>query len=85
VFDEVEERQFGQTQIEYKEWAVDRHQKYHTTAAYNEDNNVTNRSLVAGFSWSDCTSEDIRTLSCAIFSRESVSYCGFGVELDEVR
>lgn len=31
VFDQVTERRFGQTQTEYKEWAVDRLQDYHTT------------------------------------------------------
>jgi restriction endonuclease Mrr len=42
VFDEVEERRFGQTQTEYKEWAVDRLQEYHTTTVtYTGDNNVT--------------------------------------------
>jgi restriction endonuclease Mrr len=42
VFDEVEERRFGQTQTEYKEWAVDRLQDYHTTSVtYTGDNNVT--------------------------------------------
>ncbi len=33
VFDDVEERRFGQTQTEYKEWAVDRLQQHHTTTA----------------------------------------------------
>jgi len=42
VFDDVEERRFGQTQTEYKEWAVDRLQDYHTTTVtYTGDNNVT--------------------------------------------
>ena len=42
VFDEVEECRFGQTQTEYKEWAVDRLQEYHTTTVtYTGDNNVT--------------------------------------------
>jgi restriction endonuclease Mrr len=42
AFDEVEERRFGQTQTEYKEWAVDRLQDHHTTTvSYTGDNNVT--------------------------------------------
>jgi len=42
VFDEVDERRFGQTQTEYREWAVDRLQDYHTTTVtYTGDNNVT--------------------------------------------
>lgn len=41
-FDEVEERRFGQTQTDYKEWAVDRLQDHHTTTVtYTGDNNVT--------------------------------------------
>jgi len=42
VFDDVGQRLFGQTQTEYKEWAIDRLQDHHTTAAtYTGDNNVT--------------------------------------------
>lgn len=42
MFDTVEERRFGQTQTEYKEWAVDWLQSYHTTTvSYTGDNNVT--------------------------------------------
>ncbi|MEM4782039.1 MAG: restriction endonuclease [Halalkalicoccus sp.] len=42
VFDGIEERRFGQTQTEYKEWAVDRLREYHTTTVtYTGDNNVT--------------------------------------------
>jgi restriction endonuclease Mrr len=42
VFDEVEQRRFGQTQTEYKEWAIGRLQDYHTTTVtYTGDNNVT--------------------------------------------
>jgi len=42
VFDEVEDHRFGQTQTEYKEWAVDRLQDAHTTTVtYTGDNNVT--------------------------------------------
>ncbi|MEZ3172533.1 restriction endonuclease [Halorubrum sp. RMP-47] len=42
VFDDVEERRFGQTQTEYKEWAVERlQQHYTTTVTYTGDNNVT--------------------------------------------
>lgn len=42
VFDGVEENRFGQTQTEYKEWAVDRLREYHTTTVtYTGDNNVT--------------------------------------------
>jgi len=42
VFVDVEEHRFGQTQTEYKEWAVDRLQNYHTTTVtYTGDNNVT--------------------------------------------
>ena len=42
VFDDVEERRFGQTQTEYKEWAVERLRDYHTTTVtYTGDNNVT--------------------------------------------
>ncbi len=42
AFDAIEERRFGQTQTEYKEWIVDRLQKYHTTTVtYTGDNNVT--------------------------------------------
>jgi restriction endonuclease Mrr len=41
-FDTVNEQRFGQTQTEYKEWAVDRLQEYHTTTVtYTGDNNVT--------------------------------------------
>jgi restriction endonuclease Mrr len=41
-FDDVEECRFGQTQTEYKEWAVDRLQDHHTTTVtYTGDNNVT--------------------------------------------
>ncbi|RLM84210.1 restriction endonuclease [Halobellus sp. Atlit-38R] len=48
VFDDVEERRFGQTQTEYKEWAVDRLQDYHTTTVtYTGDNNST-RGRVRG-------------------------------------
>jgi restriction endonuclease Mrr len=42
TFDAVEERRFGQTQTEYKEWAVDRLRDHHkTTVTYTGDNNVT--------------------------------------------
>ena len=42
VFDEVEERRFGQTQTEYRQWAVERLKDYHTTTAtYTGDNSVT--------------------------------------------
>jgi len=42
VFDDVEERRFGQTQTEYKEWAVEQLQQHHTTTVtYTGDNNVT--------------------------------------------
>jgi restriction endonuclease Mrr len=42
AFDDVEERRYGQTQTEYKEWAVDRLRDYHTTTVtYTGDNNVT--------------------------------------------
>ncbi|WP_053948152.1 restriction endonuclease [Halolamina sediminis] len=42
VFDRVEERRYGQTQTEYKEWAVERLQDHHTTTvSYTGDNNVT--------------------------------------------
>ena len=42
VFDDIEERRFGQTQTEYKEWAVDQLQQHHTTTVtYTGDNNVT--------------------------------------------
>ena len=41
-FDDVERRRFGQTQTEYKEWAVDRLRDHHTTTVtYTGDNNVT--------------------------------------------
>jgi restriction endonuclease Mrr len=41
-FDAVEERRFGQTQTEYKDWAVDRVREHHTTTvSYTGDNNVT--------------------------------------------
>jgi len=41
-FDDVEENRFGQTQTEYKEWAVERLQQHHTkTVTYTGDNNVT--------------------------------------------
>ncbi|ELZ48854.1 Mrr restriction system protein-like protein [Halorubrum coriense DSM 10284] len=41
-FDVVEERRFGQTQTEYKDWAVDRVRERHTTTvSYTGDNNVT--------------------------------------------
>jgi len=42
VFDDVEEHRFGQTQTEYKEWAIEQLQEYHTTTVtYTGDNNVT--------------------------------------------
>jgi restriction endonuclease Mrr len=42
TFDEVTERRFGQTQTEYKEWAIDRLQNFKTTTVtYTGDNNVT--------------------------------------------
>jgi restriction endonuclease Mrr len=41
-FDAVSEQRFGQTETEYKEWAVDRLQDHHTTTVtYTGDNNVT--------------------------------------------
>ncbi|MFA9518120.1 restriction endonuclease [Halopenitus sp. H-Gu1] len=40
--DEISVKRFGQTETEYKEWAVDRLQEYHTTTVrYTGDNNVT--------------------------------------------
>ena len=42
VFDEIDKRRFGQTQTEYKEWAVEQLRAYHTTTVtYTGDNNVT--------------------------------------------
>jgi len=42
AFDAIEQRRFGQTQTEYKEWAVERLQQHHTTTVtYTGDNNVT--------------------------------------------
>ena len=42
VFDELEIHRFGQTETEYKEWAVDRLRERHTTTvSYTGDNNVT--------------------------------------------
>jgi restriction endonuclease Mrr len=42
MFDEIAEHWFGQTQIEYKEWAVDPLEDYRTTTVtYTDDNNVT--------------------------------------------
>jgi len=42
LFDAVTERRFGQTQTEYKDWAVDQLQEYHTTTvSYTGRNNVT--------------------------------------------
>jgi restriction endonuclease Mrr len=42
VFDDVGEHRFGQTQTEYKEWAVEQLQHHHTTTVtYTGDNNVT--------------------------------------------
>jgi restriction endonuclease Mrr len=42
TFDEVAEHRFGQTQTEYKEWAIDRLQNFKTTTVtYTGDNNVT--------------------------------------------
>ncbi|WP_281194169.1 restriction endonuclease [Halorubrum sp. F4] len=42
AFDTVETRRFGQTQTEYKEWAVERLRDHHTTTiSYTGDNNVT--------------------------------------------
>ena len=41
-FDSVDEHRFGQTETEYKEWAVDRLREYHTTTVtYTGGNNVT--------------------------------------------
>jgi restriction endonuclease Mrr len=40
-FDDVECKRFGQTETEYKDWAVDRLQRRHTTTVeYTGDNNV---------------------------------------------
>jgi len=40
--DSIEHRRFGQTQTEYKEWAVKRLRDHHTTTvSYTGDNNVT--------------------------------------------
>lgn len=42
TFDEVTVHRFGQTETEYKEWAVDRLRETHTTTvSYTGDNNVT--------------------------------------------
>jgi len=42
TFDAVEKRRFGQTQTEYKQWAVERLRDRHTTTvSYTGDNNVT--------------------------------------------
>jgi restriction endonuclease Mrr len=42
MFDAVSEQRFGQTETEYKEWAVERLQDHHTTTVtYTGDNNVT--------------------------------------------
>ena len=42
VFDEMGVNRFGQTETEYKEWAVDRLRERHTTTvSYTGDNNVT--------------------------------------------
>jgi restriction endonuclease Mrr len=41
-FDAIEERRFGQTQTEYKEWTVEQLRERHTTTvSYTGDNNVT--------------------------------------------
>lgn len=40
--DEITVKRFGQTETEYKEWAVEQLQQYHTTTVqYTGDNNVT--------------------------------------------
>ena len=42
LFDAVDDRRFGQTQTEYKDWAVERLRDHHTTTvSYTGDNNVT--------------------------------------------
>jgi restriction endonuclease Mrr len=42
AFDDLKKRRFGQTQTEYKDWAVERLQDHHTTTVtYTGDNNVT--------------------------------------------
>ena len=42
TFDTVDEGRFGQTETEYKDWAVDRLRSHHTTTVtYTGDNNVT--------------------------------------------
>jgi len=42
LFDAVDVHRFGQTETEYKEWAVDQLQERHTTTvSYTGDNNVT--------------------------------------------
>ena len=42
LFDAVDDQRFGQTQTEYKDWAVDRLRDHHTTTvSYTGDNNVT--------------------------------------------
>lgn len=41
-FDEIEVNRFGQTETEYKDWAIGQLQNYHTTqVSYTGDNNVT--------------------------------------------
>jgi restriction endonuclease Mrr len=42
AFDTASDQRFGQTETEYKEWAVERLQEHHTTTVtYTGDNNVT--------------------------------------------
>lgn len=42
LYDAIDERRFGQTQTEYKDWAVDRLREHHTsTVSYTGANNVT--------------------------------------------
>jgi len=59
LFDAIDERRFGQTQTEYKDWAVDRLKDHHTTTvSYTGDNNVTYTKTCEP-NWSDISVQSI--------------------------
>jgi len=60
-FDEVTEQRFGQTETEYKDWAVDQLQRTQTTTVtYTGDNNVTYNKTCEPNRWSVTSSNGSR-------------------------
>lgn len=89
VFDEVETRRFGETQTEYKEWAIERlREHYTTTVSYTGDNNVTyektgepNRSDVTVHSVEAVYLPDVRqTTELGEYAYPLEYYCLFNFE-----